>query len=214
VSEEPTVMQETEQDILKAAADGKEHRFGYFENELMRRIGSTKGKYAKATIIKYLNILIDDGLMEVKPGSREQRFRPVYRITEKGILSVLTNGIIVIRRNLEGLETLIACLLSNSEILDEWRETTRAVIRGIAMTEGLSFEQKVQLTQKERDIQFSIFRKVLRDMHQISLRLFASPHRMKAIGSDVYLHVNEDGVISVLSEDEPIKHPDIKVIDI
>ena len=37
---------------------------------------------------------------------------------------------------------------------------------------------------------------------------------MKNMGGGVYLHVSKNGVIDVLSEEEPIKHPDITIASI
>lgn len=63
-------------DILMLAADRKEHKSSDFVQGL-------KGKYAKNTVYKYLKELVNDGLMEKKPGSREESFRPRYFIPEK-----------------------------------------------------------------------------------------------------------------------------------
>jgi hypothetical protein len=52
-------------------------------------------------------------------------------------------------------------------------------------------------------------------MHQISLILLPLSSAIKTIySSNVYLCVKENGKIEVISADEPIKHPDIKVTDI
>jgi hypothetical protein len=37
---------------------------------------------------------------------------------------------------------------------------------------------------------------------------------MQKMSGGIHLHVSENGVIDVLSEDEPIKHPDITVASI
>jgi DNA-binding PadR family transcriptional regulator len=208
-------LDEAERDILKLAGSGEELRFGDFIES---------GRHAKATVVKYLHRLIDEGLIEETLSIGKQRpRRRVYHITDKGMLAIFSSNTEAIRRSLESLEVLTTFLLSKPKILDEWRKSTRAVVRGIAETKGLSleeileglmagkFEDQVKLAQKERDAQFGSFRKVLRNMHQISLRLFASPSEIKAVGHDVYLHVNDNGIIDVLAEDEPIKHADIAV---
>jgi hypothetical protein len=225
-------LDEVEHSILELAASGRELSFGDFMEALWHRpelnetTGKTelKGRFAKATIIKYLNHVIDEGLIEEKlsVGKPKHRGR-TYQITPKGMLAIFGNNTDNIRLSIESLSTLTTFLLSKPDILDEWHKTTRAVVQGIAKTEKLSLEEilegmmagkfgdQVKLAQKERDSQFGSFRKVLRNMHQISLRLFASPSEIKAVGHDVYLHVNDNGIIDVLAEDEPIKHPDIAV---
>lgn len=106
---------------------------------------------------------------------------------------------------------LTTVLLSKPDILEEWRKATQTVIRGIAKAEELSLEEKVHKVAKTRDVSFGALRKALWNMHQISLKLFAPPAAIRNMGNDQYLKVSKDGVINVLSEDEPIKHPGITV---
>jgi DNA-binding PadR family transcriptional regulator len=219
-----SALEDTQRAILNLAAQNNELRHGDFLKALMRTPNETaKGKFAKATIMKYLNQLINDGLIEVKLSSKQTNAHKIYFITPKGQLAILEDNTKCIRTNLENLERATQSLLSNPEILDEWRKTTQAVVRGITKTDGLSvgeilegliagrFDEEVKQAQAERDTQFGSFRRVLKNMHQISLRLFARPPENKAEADRFFFHVNENGTIDFLSEFETIKHSDIKV---
>jgi hypothetical protein len=87
-------------------------------------------------------------------------------------------------------------------------------IKNVAKGEELTLEEKVEQKRKIRDTNFSTFRNALKIMHDISLKLFAPHSVMENMGGGVYLHVSKNGVIDVLSEDEPIKHPDITIASI
>ena len=63
-------------DILTLAADYRQHKSSDFVKGL-------EGKFAKNTIYKYLKELVNEGLMEMKPGSPEESFRPRFLIPEK-----------------------------------------------------------------------------------------------------------------------------------
>jgi len=58
--------------------DEKEHKSSDFIQRL-------KSKFAKNTIYKYLNESVNEKLIEMKPGSRNERFRPKYLITKQGL---------------------------------------------------------------------------------------------------------------------------------
>lgn len=62
--------------ILTLAADYKGHKSSDFVKRL-------ENQFTKNTIYRYLKELVDDGLMEMKPGSREESFRPCYLIPKK-----------------------------------------------------------------------------------------------------------------------------------
>lgn len=212
---EEIILDEVERALLKLTVDGKEYRFSDFEKALMRRKEDTvKGKYAKATISKYLKTLLDKGLMEMNL-NREYR-KVLYRITEEGQLALLEKSLNETIERLASLESITTVLISKPEILEEWRNTTQTIIRGITKAEDLPLEEKIEKVAKTREGSFGAFRKALWNMHQISLKLFAPRSVIENISNGVYdgvyLHVNEDGVIDVISENEPIKHNDIKVI--
>jgi len=77
---------------------------------MRRKEDTIKGKYAKATVNKYLKALLDDGLMEIKL-SIEYRFKPVYHITEEGQLAFLEMSLSDTIETLGSVESLTAVLL-------------------------------------------------------------------------------------------------------
>jgi len=62
--------------ILALAADYKQHKSSDFVKGL-------EGTHAKNTVYKYLKELVNERLMEMKPGSPEESFRPRFLIPEK-----------------------------------------------------------------------------------------------------------------------------------
>lgn len=120
------------------------YRFSDFQKALTRRKEDTvKGKYAKATINKYLKALLDDGFMEIKL-SKEYRFKPLYHITKEGQLAFLEMRLTDTIETLASVESLTAVLLSKPNILEEWRKATQTAIRGIAKAEDLPLEENIQ----------------------------------------------------------------------
>ena len=137
---EEIILDEVERALLKLTVDGKEYRFSDFEKALMRRKEDTvKGKYAKATISKYLKTLLDKGLMEMNL-NREYR-KVLYRITEEGQLALLEKSLNETIERLASLESITTVLISKPEILEEWRNTTQTIIRGITKAEDLPLEE-------------------------------------------------------------------------
>ena len=74
--------------------------------------------------------------------------------------------------------------------------------------------EKIRQTMKIRDTYFWSFRRTLRTMHQIALKLFTPRNASRNLVGDVYILINEKGVINAVSEDEILRHPDISVISI
>ena len=68
---------------------------------------------------------------------------------------------------------------------------------------------RARQTAKKRETYFGPLRKALKTMHQITLKLLHA--RVGAMLGNVYILINEEGVINAVSEDEIIKHPDITV---
>jgi len=68
-------------EILCLAADRKEHKSSYFVKQL-------ENSFSKNTVYKYLRELVDEELMEVKPGSSEEHFKPKFLITKRGLEKV------------------------------------------------------------------------------------------------------------------------------
>jgi len=114
----------------------------------------------------------------------------------------------VITRTLPPLETTLP---AGHAIL---RYLHPRLIINAAKAEELTLEGKVEQARKIRDTNFSAFRNALKIMHGISLKLFAPRSVVENMSGGVYLHVSESGVIDVLSEDEPIKHPEITIASI
>jgi len=80
-----SAREEAEHAILYLAADQKEYPSSYFVGTLT---GRGTGKFSKVTIYKYLKELVADKLMEIKPGSSKEFFKPKYLITKSGLRKV------------------------------------------------------------------------------------------------------------------------------
>ncbi len=102
----------------------------------------------------------------------------------------------------------------NPSRFEEWRQKVQTAVQNAAKGEELTLEEKVEQTRKIRDTNFSTFRNALKIMQDVSLKLFAPHSVIENMNCGVYLHVSKNGVIDVLSEDEPIKYPDIPVASI
>lgn len=134
-----------------------------------------------------------------------------YSLTEEGKMEYLRIAFVSIEENLKVIDRIISQTLSEPQKLEEWHEKIQTAIRDVAKAEELTLEEKIQRTMNIRDTHFGSFRTALRNMQQISLKLAPLTVKRTIIG-DAYLHVNQNGVIDVLSEDELLKHPDITVM--
>jgi len=67
--------------ILLFAADQKRHQRSEFIHELVGK----RRKFAKNTVYKYMDELVNDGLLNMQPGSQEDSFKPDYSITDLGL---------------------------------------------------------------------------------------------------------------------------------
>lgn len=70
--------------ILLFAADGRKYK----KSEFIKEIVEKERRFSKNTVYKYLDKLVDDGLMKMEPGSPEESYRPDFSITDKGLEAV------------------------------------------------------------------------------------------------------------------------------
>lgn len=165
------------------------------------------------TLRRHLNRLAQKKLVKEKGRQGWQRGKKLeYSLTEKGrrecVLAALEN----IDKSLEVVDTITVQMFSKPQALAARREEARHAIHTIAASDNLPLEEKIRQTMKIRDVYFGTFRRSLRRMHLIAIKLFASHAASANMVGDVYLLINENGVINAVKEDEILMHPNISVI--
>jgi hypothetical protein len=117
-----------------------------------------------------------------------------------------------IRQSPSAVERIAGKVSSNPVGVEEWRDSAQEAIRETAKDDTLPLQKRIEQTAGMRESNFGAFRNTLRAMHQISLKLFAPPEvrdTFEKFRADFYVLVKENGIISVASEDEVLKHVDI-----
>ena len=137
-----------------------------------------------------------------------------YSLTDNGREECFRLAADNLNEGIKAISTILTLMEQNPSRFEEWRDKVQTAVQNAAKGEELTLEEKVEQARKIRDTNFSAFRNALKIMHGISLKLFAPRAVMENMSGGVYLHVSENGVIDVLSEDEPIKHPDITIASI
>jgi hypothetical protein len=105
-------------------------------------------------------------------------------------------------------------VISDEDKLKGWRASAREAVRKVAKDDDVPLPEKIELTQRMRERYFGSFRRALRTMQQISLKLFASPRVAEALElfhGDAYFLVHENSIINIVLEDEVLKHTGIQV---
>ncbi len=137
-----------------------------------------------------------------------------YRLTDNGREECFRQAANNLQEGIKTIHTILTHMEQNPARFEEWRQKVQTAIQNAAKTEELTLEEKVEKAKKIRDTNFSTFRNALKIMQDISLKLFAPRSVTENMSDGVYLHVSKNGVMEVLSEDEPIKRPDILVASI
>lgn len=163
------------------------------------------------TLRRHLNWLIQKKLVKEKGRQAWQRGKKLeYSLTGKGRRECVFAALENIDKSLEVVDTLTVQMFSKPQVLAARREEARHVVHTIAASDSLPLEEKIRQTMRIRDVYFGTFRRSLRRMHLIAVKLFA-PHSANMAG-DVYLLIHENGVIDAVKEDEIFMHPNISVI--
>lgn len=76
--------EEAKREILLYASNQKRHKRSEFIEDLVNK----KKRFAKNTVYKYLDELVEDRLMTMEPGSREDSFKPEFLISKLGLETV------------------------------------------------------------------------------------------------------------------------------
>jgi hypothetical protein len=106
---------------------------------------------------------------------------------------------------------LNALALSKPQELDTLREEAKQVIHTIATDQSIPIIERIRQTAETREAYSGPLRKALRTMHQITLKLFTPRSATGTLLGDVYILINEEGIIDAVFEEEIIKHPEIRV---
>jgi predicted ArsR family transcriptional regulator len=162
-----------------------------------------------------LDNLIHQGLIREDGRNDWKRGKKLwYSLTDNGREECFRLAADNLNEGIKAISTILILMEQNPSRFEEWREKVQTAVQNAAKGKELTLEEKVEQARKIRDTNFSTFRNALKIMHGISLSLFAPRAVMENMSGGVYLHVSENGVIDVLSEDEPIKHPDITIASI
>ena len=76
-----SAREEAKKEILRLVSDSKSHN----KVEFTKRLVVERKRFSKNTVYKYLKETVKSGLIEKRPGSSEDNFKPLYRITELGL---------------------------------------------------------------------------------------------------------------------------------
>ncbi len=162
-----------------------------------------------------LDNLIQQGLIHEEGRDNWKHGKKLhYRLTDNGREECFRQAADNLNEGIKAINTILTLMEQNPNRFEEWRQKVQTAVQNAAKTEKLTLEEKVEQTRKIRDTNFSAFRNALKIMQDISLKLFVPRSVMENMSGGVYLHVSKNGVIEVLSEDEPIKHPDITIASI
>jgi predicted ArsR family transcriptional regulator len=166
---------------------------------------------ARARLDNFIHqgLVREDGRDDWKRGKKL-----LYSLTDNGREECFRLAADNLNEGIKAISTILILMEQNPSRFEEWREKVQTAVQNAAKGEELTLEGKVEQARKIRDTNFGAFRNALKIMHGISLSLFAPRAVMENMSGGVYLHVSENGVIDVLSEDEPIKHPDITIASI
>ncbi len=164
---------------------------------------------------KRLDNLIQQGLIR-EEGRKDWKHgkKLWYSLTDNGREECFRLAADNLNEGIKAINTILRLMERNPSRFEEWRQKVQTAVQNVAKAEELTLEEKVEQARKIRDTNFSAFRNTLKIMHDISLKLFAPRSVTENMSNSVYLHVSENGVIDVLSEDESIKHPDITIASI
>ena len=162
-----------------------------------------------------MNNLIQQGLVGEEGREDWKRGKKLwYSLTENGREECFRQAADNVREAIKGINEILKFMEQNPVRFEEWRNKVQTAVRNAAKAKETTLEDKIEQTQKIRDTNFGAFRNALRIMHDISLKLFAPSSEVENMSNGVFLHVHKNGYIEVLLEDEPIKHPDIRVYNI
>lgn len=164
---------------------------------------------------KRLDNLIQQGLIR-EEGRKDWKHgkKLWYSLTDNGREECFRLAADNLNEGIKAISTILRLMEQNPSRFEEWRQKVQTAVQNTVKTEELTLEEKVEQARKIRDTNFSTFRNALKIMQDISLKLFAPRSVTENMSDGVYLHVSKNGVMEVLSEDEPIKRPDILVASI
>jgi predicted ArsR family transcriptional regulator len=169
-------------------------------------------KVSPRILKRYLGQLVKTRLVKEEGRKGWMRGRKLeYRLTERGRQECFQEAVRNVDESVNVINRITSQMLSKPQELAALREEARHVIHTIASADGVPLEEKIGQTTKIREAYFGSFRKALRTMHQITLKLFTPRAASKTLVGDVYILINEEGVIDAISENEILKHPDISV---
>ena len=177
-----------------------------------------------------LDILIEKQFIQEENRKQWKRGQKLwFTLTEKGKSVLLEKTLNNVKESLETVDMLVSGMLSEPEKLAEWKKSGQKAVREAAGPDRLALNQaavkleelfkepkdnalkeKIQRVMKIRETHFGTFRQSLRKMHLIAVKLFAPPTENMA--GNMYLLINENGVINMVKEDEILMHPNISVI--
>jgi predicted ArsR family transcriptional regulator len=160
---------------------------------------------------RYLDELINKKLVYEEGRKAWKRGKQLrYSLTAKGQQECVRAALENVNKSLEVVNTITSHMLSTPQALAARREEARHAVHTIAASDSLPLEEKIRKTMRIRDVYFGTFRQSLRKMHLIAVKLFAPPSANMA--GNMYLLINENGVINAVKEDEILMHPNISVI--
>jgi len=196
---------------------------GATHNEIFQALQRNRNRTLERVNDLVMLKLIDDE----KPQVRGKK-KPCV-LTEKGKMELMKHNIDSLKEILSSMEKLTASVLLQPQTLKEWTEKGQKAVHDAAGSNRLTLEQaaerleelfkepkdltleeKAQHVMKLKETYFGAFRKALRQMHEICLKL--APSKIRQIPQkEAYIHVAENDLINVVYEDDLLRAPNIKV---
>jgi len=157
-------------------------------------------KISPRSLRRYLNRLVQRKLVKEEGKQGWKRGKKLeYSLTEKGRQECVEVALENVSKSLEVMNTITSQMFSEPQKLAAWREEARHTIHTIAGADTLPLGEKIRQTMKIREAYFGPFRRALRTMHLIALKLFRPRAASGTLVGDVYILINEKGVIEAVS---------------